>query len=251
MLVLCFGSATKLTQYILEDDKSYSAILKLGEETSTGDKEGNIISTLPIPKKLNLKKILYLEKKFTGIQYQKPPMYSALKYHGIPLYKYARKGITIFKPKRKIIIKSLKIYSYSCYPNKIIFHTICSKGTYIRILAEDLAKELGTVGHLIALHRNYYSRFKSYKMHTLENLNNKNFLDKLIPMDSGILKWVIYNANINEWKMLYYGINFTLSKNINGWIRIYFKKKLVAISYMQNGNFIKKKILCSSHFIRI
>jgi len=156
LLPICFGEATKVSGLLLDSDKGYRATLKLGEQSDTGDTEGEIIHTKQVPV-LSDALINQTLAQFVGDIEQIPPMYSALKHQGKPLYWYARQGIEIERPARPIKIFSLRLISWSQPKNattsEVIFDVLCSKGTYVRTLGEDIAKALGTLGHLTALHR--------------------------------------------------------------------------------------------------
>ncbi|MDG6777890.1 tRNA pseudouridine(55) synthase TruB [Thiomicrorhabdus sp. zzn3] len=172
LLPVCLGEATKVSGLLLDADKGYIATLKLGEQSDTGDTEGEIIQTLPIPE-LNEEQIETVFSQFKGAIEQVPPMYSALKHQGKPLYYYARQGIEIERPARPIQIKELALISFA--PNQIVFRVLCSKGTYVRTLGEDIAKALGTVGHLTALHRIQTGSLKGDDMLTLEEIEQQKF----------------------------------------------------------------------------
>ena len=140
LLIIFFNKATKLCSYFLNADKSYEAIAILGKTSTTGDLDGDILSSNNIPdlKKLD---ISMLEKKYTGIIKQTPPMYSAIKHKGVRLYKYAREGINIDRPPREIEIFSIKI---NIIDNSQLFIKVrCSKGTYIRTLVEQIGIDIG------------------------------------------------------------------------------------------------------------
>lgn len=158
LLPICFGRATKIAQYLLNEDKAYQATLQLGIKTDTGDKEGNIISEqsfddLPSPTKITKKACETVCEKFLGIQAQVPPMHSALKVEGKRLYELARSGQTIERKARQITIYMLQVLQYDAEKHQLMIEVKCSKGTYIRTLAENIAESLGTVAHLIALRR--------------------------------------------------------------------------------------------------
>ena len=175
MLPICFGKATKLVERLHEEPKSYRAHLKLGIATTTGDTEGEYIDEKPIPT-FNLDDLNKILQKFTGDIMQVPPMYSAIKHQGQPLYKLARMGQTIERPARPAKIYELKIISYT--PSEIIFEAICGKGVYIRTLGEDIANTLNTSGHLIALRRLYCAGFCEsdlISMPALETNANNDF----------------------------------------------------------------------------
>jgi tRNA pseudouridine55 synthase len=151
LLIVCVGRpATKLISHFMEGDKEYEATLKLGVSTDTQDIEGEIIFQNPVPE-LTEKLLSELFRQFTGWQMQVPPAFSALKHKGKPLYYYARKGIKIEKPARKININFINLLAFSS--NELKFNVSCSKGTYIRTLAADFGEALGCGGHLIALKR--------------------------------------------------------------------------------------------------
>ncbi|GAB6070402.1 tRNA pseudouridine(55) synthase TruB [Thiomicrorhabdus hydrogeniphila] len=182
LLPICLGEATKVSGLLLESDKRYTATLKLGQQTDTGDTEGEVINTLPVPK-LTQELIESVLRQFEGDIEQIPPMYSALKHQGKPLYFYARQGIEIDRPARPVKILNLSLVSFT--DNQIVFDVHCSKGTYVRTLGEDIAKALGTVGHLIALHRTQTGSLLGENMLTLEEIETQ--LDACVqPLDIAI-----------------------------------------------------------------
>ncbi len=166
LLVVLFGEATKFAGPLLEDDKEYLATLKLGERTATGDAEGPIVESRPVTvSDAQLRQVL---SRFTGEIDQVPPMSSALKSQGRPLYELARKGETIERPSRRIRISRLE-------PVRVALPLVeidvrCSKGTYVRTLAEDIGAALGTVAHLAALRRTASGAFRVADACTLDAL---------------------------------------------------------------------------------
>jgi tRNA pseudouridine55 synthase len=153
VLPLCFGAATKFSQLHLDADKSYEAIAVLGVQTATGDVEGDVISEKPV--NFTSEQLKLVEKKFTGVMDQVPPMYSALKKDGKALYDYARAGIEVEREARQIAIHALTLEEIDPENGRrrLKMRVTCSKGTYIRTLAEDVAIALGTCAHLSALRR--------------------------------------------------------------------------------------------------
>ncbi|PIT09570.1 tRNA pseudouridine(55) synthase TruB [Snodgrassella alvi] len=149
LLPVCFGEATKFAQYLLDADKAYIATLQLGVATSTGDTEGEVVATADTS--ITLEQIQAAIMAFSGEISQTPPMYSAIKYQGKPLYEYARAGITIERKSRQVTIYQIDILEFA-FP-RLVISVRCSKGTYIRTLAEDMARHMGTVAHLTALRR--------------------------------------------------------------------------------------------------
>lgn len=150
LLPICLGEATKFSHYQLDAIKSYQAIIKLGEQTDTGDAEGQIITTSPVPH-VTQAMLQSVTEKFLGEIMQVPPMYSALKKDGKKLYELAREGIEVERTARPLTIYELSLTPLS--DQQLQLTVTCSKGTYVRVLAEDIAKALGTLGHLTALRR--------------------------------------------------------------------------------------------------
>jgi tRNA pseudouridine55 synthase len=149
LLPLCFGAATKFSQASLDADKRYTATLKLGQKTTTGDREGDITDTRPVT--ADRAAIEAACARLQGEIDQVPPMHSALKHEGKALYDYARAGIEIDRPARRITIHRIDILSW--HADELVIDVRCSKGTYIRTLAEDIGAALGCGAHLAALRR--------------------------------------------------------------------------------------------------
>ncbi len=169
MLPICFGKATKQAEALHQHPKTYIATLQLGTATNTGDTEGEVIAQCPTPP-LNLEQIKAYLPEFTGVIQQIPPMFSALKKDGKPLYQLARQGIEVERPPREVTVYALEALDYN---NGILrFKVQSSKGLYVRVLAEDLAKKLGSCGHLIALYRQECAGFNEAAMVTLTHLQN-------------------------------------------------------------------------------
>jgi tRNA pseudouridine55 synthase len=149
LLPVCFGEATKFSRFMLDAEKSYRATLILGEVSTTGDTEGVIQTSGPV--EVDLARATAVLEQFVGEQTQIPPMYSALKQAGVPLYELARKGIEVERAERKINIFAIKLISLS--ESEMVIDVHVSKGTYIRVLAEDIGKRLGCGAHLTGLRR--------------------------------------------------------------------------------------------------
>lgn len=183
LLPICLGEATKFSHYQLDAVKSYQAIVKLGEQTDTGDAEGHIIATCPVLD-ISASCLATVTRQFLGEQLQTPPMYSALKKDGKKLYELARAGIEIARDARPITIAELTIQAISA--TSLQLDVTCSKGTYVRVLGEDIAKALGTVGHLTALRRTATGDFSLENAMTLADFEQLDFdarFDKLLPVD--------------------------------------------------------------------
>jgi len=170
LLPLCFGEATKFSSYLLNADKTYEVTAKLGVTTTTGDSEGEIIAANPT-ESIDLTKITAAIKQFTGSYEQVPPMYSALKHQGQPLYKLARQGKTIERKARLITIYKSELIDFSNGLIKLI--VACSKGTYIRSLIEDIGNYLGCGAHITALRRTKTGGYVIDDAITIEILNNR------------------------------------------------------------------------------
>lgn len=183
LLPICLGEATKFSQGLLDSGKSYQAVVKLGETTSTGDAEGEILSNQAVDvSRARVEKAL---SRLLGSVSQIPPMYSALKHRGKPLYAYAREGKQVERAPRKVRIESLRLDNFTGQEIKITIH--CSKGTYIRVLAEDLGETLGCGAYLKALRRTEVGPFCLNEALTLPQLEAMNLEQRdasLLPVDS-------------------------------------------------------------------
>ncbi|QCR85363.1 tRNA pseudouridine(55) synthase TruB [Moraxella osloensis] len=184
LLPICLGEATKFSHYQLDAIKSYQAIIKLGEQTDTGDAEGEIIATIPVPN-VTQAMLQSVTEQFLGEIMQVPPMYSALKKDGKKLYELAREGIEVERAARPLTIYELSLTPLS--DQQLQLTVTCSKGTYVRVLAEDIAKALGTLGHLTALRRIRTGDFEIANAITLADfaaLDIAARFDKLLAVDA-------------------------------------------------------------------
>ena len=166
LLPLCFGEATKFSGYLLDADKRYRAVMQLGVTTSTGDPEGDTLDTRAV--NASRDDILAVLPRFMGEIEQIPPMHSALKHQGRPLYEYARAGIEIDRPPRKVTIRALDLIE--CDSPRVVLDVQCTAGTYIRTLAQDIGAALGCGAHLTALTRTAAGGFNLNQAHTLTEL---------------------------------------------------------------------------------
>lgn len=167
MLPICFGEATKFSQFLLESDKHYQVTMKLGIKTTTGDAEGEVIATKSVPP-LCSEALSTLLNKFKGEIEQIPPMFSAIKFQGKPLYELARQGIEIERQPRKVTIHDCRLDHFE--KDSITLSIHCSKGTYVRTLVEDLGEELGCGAYVSGLYRSSVVPYDETKMQTLESL---------------------------------------------------------------------------------
>ena len=182
LLPICMGEATKFAQYLLDADKAYTATLKLGEATTTGDAEGEVIAHNHVA--IDQNQFTQACQRFVGEISQVPPMFSALKHNGKPLYEYARKGIVIERPARDVIIKQIDVVAF--HPPYATINVVCSKGTYIRTLSEDIAQSMHTFAYLTALRRTSSAGFTIEQSATLEQLMQCSNLERdalLLPCD--------------------------------------------------------------------
>jgi tRNA pseudouridine55 synthase len=193
MLPICFGAATRVGGYLLDAHKTYHVVARLGVATDTGDAEGQIVreETSPIP---TLAEVTRTLPRLVGEMEQIPPMYSALKRGGVPLYRLARRGVEVPRAPRRVVIHSMELVSYA-WPD-LTFVVRCSKGTYVRVLVTDLAIVLGTCGHVRELRRLSVEPFEGRRMHTLDELTGiaasggLPALDALLlPADSALPDW--------------------------------------------------------------
>ncbi len=198
MLPLCLGEATKLSSHLLSADKHYEVTARLGIATDTGDADGKLIAEQPVPPfdEAALEAVL---EKFRGEIMQVPPMYSALKRDGRPLYELAREGKTVAREARPVTISRLEIIAIE--PAGFTLEVSCSKGTYIRTLVEDIADALGSCGHVVQLRRRHVDPYADRPMHTLDELEalaEQGFeaLDALlIPVDQALPHWSAVSLN--------------------------------------------------------
>ena len=192
VLPICLGEATKVSQYLLDGDKCYQVTCKLGVTTDSGDSDGNVVAEMPIPE--ITEQILYaVLPSFIGKQQQVPPMYSALKFQGQPLYKLARQGIEIERKARTVNIYDIILISFTS--DSFTLEVKCSKGTYIRTLVEDISASLSTGGHVIALRRLESAGYAIEQAITIESIEECadegiNALDKLLlPTEEALPNW--------------------------------------------------------------
>ena len=183
MLPLCLGEATKVAGEILSNRKHYRFTIALGARTATGDREGAVTEQAPVPAgwRAGLEATLHA---FLGRGRQIPPMYSALKREGRPLYELARAGVTVERAPREIEIFELEPVSHT--DDQAELDVVCSKGTYVRTLAEDIARSLGTCGHVAALRRTWVEPFERESMQTLDALTaacERGAAPELLPPD--------------------------------------------------------------------
>lgn len=215
MLPICLGEATKFSQFLLDSDKRYRVIAKLGERTDTSDSDGEVVETRPVD--VSLDKLEACIEQFRGESDQVPSMFSALKYQGKPLYEYARKGIEVPRESRKITVYEIVLHRFE--GDEVEMEVHCSKGTYIRTIVDDLGEMLGCGAHVTMLRRTGVATYPYEKMVTLEQLNElleqahrdevapKELLDPLLlPMDTAVEDLPEVNLNAELTHLVQHGM---------------------------------------------
>ena len=223
LLPICFGEATKLARFWLEADKCYQAECTLGVTTTTGDAQGEVLQTNSIAH-LNIKKINDVIQSFVGNSQQIPPMYSALKHQGKALYQWARQGKTIPRQARAITIYELVVQRWVDHQLVITVH--CSKGTYIRTLAEDIGQALGCGAHISALHRLSVGDYRDMvDFNTLEQLAQQDWqcLEQvLLPVHSLLPHWPTVILTPQLAHDLYQGRTIAVTHAlVPGWVKLF------------------------------
>lgn len=192
LLPICLGEASKTAGMIMDGRKTYVAELRLGTATATGDIEGAVVDSAAVPD-LDHRAIEEAMRQFRGSLDQVPPMYSAIKQDGKPLYELARQGIVVERKSRPVEIYRLELIRWN--PPVLAFEVACSKGTYVRTLAEDLARALGTCGHLQSLRRTAAQPFEGETLFTLDDLEQAlqqgRAASLLLPADAGLPDWPV------------------------------------------------------------
>ena len=166
ILMLCTGRCTKSVELLMDKEKEYIATIELGSETDSLDLTGKVVENKKVPK-INNNDIIKVLNSFIGRIKQLPPMFSALKVNGQPLYKAARKGIVLPRKERRINVYDIKLIKF--YDKYITIRVICGRGTYIRTLAKDIALKLDTVGHLVSLKRTRVGEFDEINCMKIED----------------------------------------------------------------------------------
>jgi tRNA pseudouridine55 synthase len=221
LLPICLGEATKFSSYLLNADKTYEALIRLGYKSSTGDMEGEIIKQ-KIDKMPSLAEIRKVICEFIGTSEQLPPMYSALKYQGKPLYSYARDGIDIPRPKRAIQIHIIDLLAYE--EDQLRLKIKCSKGTYIRTLAEDIGAQLNVGAYLIELRRTNIGNFSIENALNIEKIEKTKDIERrrlLLLPEELLSKYEKIILNSNEENAIKNGKIIEKKTEIPGLYRLY------------------------------
>lgn len=250
LLPICLGQATKFAGYLLDGDKEYIATAQLGIITDSGDSEGNLVETRAVD--TDLERILSAFKHFVGEIVQIPPMYSALKHNGRPLYEYARAGIEIERPARHVTIYALELNHYDPQLQQITFTARVSKGTYIRTLAEDIGNLLGCGASLIALRRTKTNQFKIQETLTLDDLATNGLdMQRLLPVDvlaAELPKYELSDAEFSTVKFGNIASSFENACSLGQDYRLYFEQHFLGVGYfnvLQDQTFLHPRRLIS------
>lgn len=242
VLPLLIGKGTLCSKYLMNHDKTYVVLLKLGIKKSTGDEEGEILKEEAVEKEgLHEDRIKTVLKSFLGEQEQIPPIYSAIKVKGKKLYEYARKGQNIEITPRKITIYDIKLLKIDTDKCEIRFEVSCSKGTYIRSLCEDIAKKIGTVGYMKELQRTKVGEFTIEQSVLVEDLD-KEMIEKHIITIEKLFK-DSKDIVLNEKKLQQFlnGVKLSLTLK-DGIYKIYSNQQFIGIGIVKD-NCLKRDIV--------
>lgn len=241
VLPILVGKGTSLSKYLVNHDKEYIATIRLGEKTSTGDQEGEIIEKKLVTDDMfdakNVRKVL---SEFKGKQNQIPPMYSAIKVNGKKLYEYARSGKKVEIEPREIEIFDIDLISISKETQEITYRVWCSKGTYIRSLCEDIAERLGTVGFMSGLNRTRVGDFRIEQAVRISEIVNDGVIDTKIIEKNFISIEKFFeeknSVNLNEYSLFSFlnGVKVDVSLD-DGIYKVYNKNVFFGIGIVKNG----------------
>ncbi len=246
VLPLLIGKGTELSKYLINHNKTYEAVLQLGEKRDTGDCEGNILDSKPVQIEcLDKAKIQNIFQSLIGKQQQIPPIYSAIKINGKKLYEYARKGEKVEIKPREIEIYSLELININTEKKQIEFRVKCSKGTYIRTLCENIAEKLKTVGYMKELKRTQVGEFElkdAITIEELENLVNKNEDNKnFITIENYFKNAPSITLDEKRMKLFLNGVKLTFNTD-DGIYKIYYNKSFVGTGIV-NSKLLKRDII--------
>jgi tRNA pseudouridine55 synthase len=233
VLPICIGKATRLIEY-LKDDKAYIGTIQLGKSTTTYDIEGDVVNKSD--ESVTVEEIENALEDFRGDIEQLPPIYSAIKVKGKKLYEYARKGEEVKIEPRKVCISELKILNFDYEKQLLELYIACSKGTYIRSIANDLGEKLGTYGHLIKLVRVQAGDFEVNNSVKLEDLETTEQVEKNLIYPLRYLDYPKYELTEDELEKVSHGNHITPSKTLeNGTIVLLHNEQIIAVAKNNNG----------------
>jgi tRNA pseudouridine55 synthase len=245
LLPICFGEATKFSNALLDADKTYRALLRLGQTTSTGDAEGEILSERPVD--VTQAEVDMVLARFRGKIQQLPPMHSALKHQGKPLYEYIRKGETIERELRSVVIHELLLNSFS--GNEMDITVRCSKGTYIRTLAEDIGAALGCGAHLTGLRRTAIAHFDLCDARTLHQLEEMKATERdacIMPLESLMPDMPGLQLDQVQIKRLAQGQRLALDTGLpDGKVKLHGPQGFIGVGLLQGRRLSPDRLLCA------
>ena len=242
VLPVCIGKATRLIEY-LSDDKAYKGIVQLGYSTTTYDTEGDIVKSSD--KTVSADKIENALNNFKGEIMQTPPVYSAIKVNGKKLYEYARRGEEVHVEPRKVSINKIVLLNYDSDLRQAELLIECSKGTYIRSIANDLGEMLGTYGHLIKLVRIKAGSFGIDSSLSLDTLQTKEQVESNLIYPLERLSYPKYELSASDYERVSHGMNISSTKTFNDGIVMLIKNNMLVAVAEKTGDIIK----CNKVFI--
>lgn len=252
LLPLCFGEATKVSALMLDDNKRYQVLVQLGVMTDTGDAEGQVLETRPVPE-LSRDDVLACLEKFTGEIDQVPPMYSALKHNGKKLYELAREGKSIERKARRISIFELKLLDFS--RDQLKLEVFCSKGTYIRSLAEDIGHDLGCGGTVKELRRLEAGQFSINDAKTIEELtamDERSLMQCLISVDQPLQAMPAVQLSDEQAVCIQYGQALDWQEaSLQGMVRMYHESVFLGLGErLLDGKLAPRKLFNMSNQLK-
>lgn len=242
LLPICFGEATKFSSGLLDADKTYLARAKLGQVTTTGDAEGEVIASHEVV--VSEAQVAEAMQHFIGEIEQLPPMHSAIKFQGKPLYEYIRKGETITREKRRVTIHTLALESFS--GDVLEFSVRCSKGTYVRTLAEDLGAHLGCGAHLIGLRRTAIAGLDladAVNWVDLQAMSPEVRDQHLLSVDTLLPDYPVLQLDETQTKRLAQGQQLTINTDLpDGKLRLYGAGQFIGVGNLQGGRLSPERL---------
>jgi tRNA pseudouridine55 synthase len=253
MLPICFGEATKFSQFLLDADKSYLVTAKLGVVTNTGDADGEVVKQSPVT--ADAETITAALMEFVGDIEQIPSMFSAIKHNGQPLYKLARQGIEVERKVRHVTIHRITVLDVRT--DEVDFEVACTKGTYVRTLVEDLGEKLGCGGHVQALRRLTAGPYPMERMLTLDQLGaikeQGDFAaldEQLLPLSSSVADWRAVELSDNAAFYLLQGQAVMANdRPREGWVTLYQasdKRFLGVGEILEDGRIAPRRLVAES-----
>jgi len=248
LLPLCFGDATKVSAFLLDADKRYRVGVLLGVRTTTGDAEGAVVErrTVPALDPAQLQAVLH---RFTGSLLQVPPMHSAVKYQGQPLYKLAHQGLEVARAPREVIVHELRLLRHD--GDRLELEIACSKGTYIRTLAEEIGAALGAGAHVVELRRTAAGPFHADQMVTLAQLEaaaaqGLPALDALLlPMETALAHWpaVCLSEDLARYVRQGQAV-FVPKAPTHGWVKLHTADRFLGVGrVLDDGRVAPKRLI--------